>query len=95
MAPLRMPEVDDMLHWREIYSVTALVVHAPEQAHSQPLSDGNFTTTAVPGFAASDANDETSERSCTVAPRLRFWLIKSLSYWVFHYFCNSKNNEWY
>lgn len=76
MAPLRMPEVDGMLHWREIYSVSALVLRAPEQAHSQPLSDGSFTTAAFRGFAATDANDEISERSCTVVTRLRFCLIK-------------------
>lgn len=55
--------VDGTLHWREIYSAAALALCAPEQAHSQPLPDGSFTTSAFPGFAATDANSETSERS--------------------------------
>lgn len=72
MAPLRMPEVDGMLHWREIYSVVALVVRALEKAHSQPLSNGSFTAAAFQGYASTDANDETSKRSCTVSTRMRF-----------------------
>lgn len=90
-----MPEVDGMLHWREIYSVAALVVHALKKAHSQPLSNGSFTAAAFQGYASTDANDETSKRSCTVSTRMRFCLIKNLSYWGFHYCSNTKNSEWY
>lgn len=48
-------------------------------AHSQPLWDGSFTTTAFRGFAATDANGEPSERSSTVASRLRFCLLAVLT----------------